>query len=343
MTTEPTAFAGALRRRGKPMDMRSLKRTLQWRRDLAERHRALAARIAVRGPALAQCPVCDGRERERFVEVFGFAYDECKTCGHVFSVTPPTDEMVRQIYAEDEAARAGQAAVYVDEDLFAKRVERIARPKIEHVRQSVEPSGTWVDIGCATGEILTAASQAGWKPLGVEADPTEVAFARKRGLTIIEAYVTPDNASEYLSDAAVLSMLNILEHVPRPAELLAGLTAPLRSGAHVVLEVPRHPSLSSFANQLFPATAYRHIQAPEHLHIFSERSCDLVLQRAGLRAVSVWTFGQDFQEFVTSAAVAAGAGETAMLSRVLDMTPALQQAIDDSELSDILFVVARKV
>jgi hypothetical protein len=153
--------------------------------------------------------------------------------------------------------------------------------------------------------------------------------------------VTAENASRYLGTAQIVSVLNVLEHLIRPADLTNAVSAGLQRGAPVVVEVPRHPPLSSFASLLFPQLACRHLVAPEHLRIFTERSMEVLLESAGLRAVRVWIFGQDFQELVSSAALASGIAESGFFQTVCDLTPGLQQAIDDADFSDVLFVVAR--
>jgi 2-polyprenyl-3-methyl-5-hydroxy-6-metoxy-1,4-benzoquinol methylase len=334
------AFAGVPRRRGKPLDAKHLQRSFDWRRELAARHRALAERIGPGSTTLQRCPICEGGRLHPFLESNGFPFVTCRDCNHLFSARPPDEETVRRIYAEDVDARRSQAISYVDDDLFQRRVEQIARPKVEYVRQTVPPGGRWVDVGCATGEILFAAQQAGWQAIGIEADPTEVAFGRRRGLTIVEDFLTARNTQGHLQGAVVVSLLNTLEHVNRPVDLLAAAVAPLDRGAHVVLEVPRHPSLSSLSNQLFPRVTCRHVYGPEHLHVFSERAMEILLERAGLRPVCVWTFGQDFQELLATAGVVANLTDLGLFQKVNDLAPAMQQVVDDGGLSDALFVVA---
>lgn len=322
--------------------MRSLDRSFAWRKDAADRYRAISERLDDGRVLVTGCPICGQPDRALFTEVCGFAFVQCDECGHIYMASPPDQVTVRDLYSQDEDARAAQARVYVDNGLFLRRVEQIARPKVEHVRSIVAPGGKWIDVGCATGEILAAARDAGWEPLGLETDPTEIDFARSRGLNVLQEYVTDRNASRWLADASVLSLLNMLEHMVRPAELLAEMVEPLGSGAHVVIEVPRHPSISSLSNMLFPKVACRHAYAPEHLHVFSEDAMERMLARADLEPMSIWTFGQDFQELISSASLMAGVAESPFLSSIFDLTPCVQQAIDDADFSDDMFVVSRK-
>ena len=67
-----------------------------------------------------------------------------------------------------------------------------------------------------------------------------------------------------------------------------------------------------------------------------------LLERANLEPVSIWTFGQDFQELISSASLMAGVAENPFLNSVFDLTPRVQQAIDDADFSDTMFVISRK-
>jgi SAM-dependent methyltransferase len=331
-----TAFAGVPRRNGKPMDMRQLDRTIAWRQNMGERHELNARRLS---PALSvtACPACESDKSAPFVEVYGFAYHECAACGHLFLANPPAHEDIARLYQ----GATEQSQVYVGEELFRRRVERIARPKASFCAEHIPPGGIWFDMGCGTAELLTVVRELGWEPKGCEADPAHVAFARARGIDVLRGYLS-ELPGELGAGVRVLSALNLLEHLPDPKASLLRLTAPLAPGAHVVIEVPRHPSLSSFSNLLYPGLACRHIYPPDHLHIFTEASLERVLGAAGLEARAVWVFGQDYQELMYSSAAHAGLGESAFFHALLDGGGAIQRAIDAENLCDVLFVVAVK-
>jgi hypothetical protein len=331
-----TAFDGVPRRQGKRMDMRSLDRTIAWRRRMGESHRDIASRLR---PAATRttCPACSAEEHASFVEIYGFSYHECLGCGHLFLANPPSAEDIARLYQ----GMTEQARVYVGEELFRRRVEQIARPKASFCGEYLTPGGVWFDLGCGTGELLSAVRELGWEPRGCEADAAHVAFARSQNIEVIHGYVD-ELPAELGPSVRVLSALNLLEHVPEPRAWLARITAPLAAGTHVVIEVPRHPSLSSFSNLLYPELACRHIYPPDHLHIFTEASLERVLAASGLEARAIWVFGQDYQELVYSSAAHAGLSESAFFHRVLDAGATIQTAIDAENLCDVSFVVAQK-
>jgi 2-polyprenyl-3-methyl-5-hydroxy-6-metoxy-1,4-benzoquinol methylase/Zn ribbon nucleic-acid-binding protein len=316
--------------------MRSLDRTIAWRRGMGESHRESARRLRP-ASTRATCPACDGAEHARFVEIYGFSYHECQACGHLFLANPPAPEDIARLYQ----GATEQSRVYVGEELFRLRVEQIARPKANFCTEYLAPGGIWFDVGCGTGELMSVVRELGWEPRGCEADRAHVEFARAQGSQVIHGYV--DELPSELGDSVrVLSALNLLEHLPEPRAWLERLTRPLAAGAHVVIEVPRHPSLSSFSNLLYPELACRHIYPPDHMHIFTEASLERVLAASGLHARAVWVFGQDYQELMYSSAAHAGLNESAFFHGVLDAGLAIQKAIDAENLCDVLLVVAEK-
>jgi 2-polyprenyl-3-methyl-5-hydroxy-6-metoxy-1,4-benzoquinol methylase len=318
------------------MDMRSLNRTIAWRRQMGESHRDNARRLAPASVVTA-CPACEGSRSTPFVEIYGFRYHECAGCGHLFLQNPPSAEQIASIYQ----GASEQSRVYVGEELFQRRVEQIARPKAGFCAEHLTPGGIWFDVGCGTGELLSVVRDLGWEPHGCEADAAHVGFARARGIDVIQGYVD-ELPRELHAGVRVLSALNLLEHLPAPRGWLGRLTAPLAPGAMVVVEVPRHPSISSFSNLLHPDLACRHIYPPDHMHIFTEKSLERVLEASGLEARAVWVFGQDYQELVYSGAAQAGLPESAFFHRLLDASASVQRAIDEENLCDVLFVIARK-
>jgi SAM-dependent methyltransferase len=331
-----TAFADVPRRQGKAMDMRALSRSIEWRRGIARQHEQTARRVKP-STSVAMCPACEHDQHAPFVVVYGFSYHACARCGHLFLQNPPAPEEIAKLYQGGTA----QADVYVGDELFKRRVEQISRPKAEFCRLHVPPGGDWFDVGCGTGELLSVVRELGWTPRGCEADPAHVRFARQQGIEVSEGYLDALPA-ELAGSVRVISALNLLEHIPAPRPWLERLTAPLVAGGHVVLEVPRHPSLSSFSNLLYPELASRHIYPPDHMHIFTEASLEHVLGACRLRARAVWVFGQDFQELLYSSAAHAGLAESPFFHRLLDSAGAIQKAIDGENLSDVLFVIAQK-
>lgn len=336
------AFTNIQRRQGKNIDWRSLNRDTQWRIDWASKKRNIAERfVSCQGVELSHCPICQNSELKQFIEVYGYAYVECKHCGHLFMQRPLDSTELERFY-QGNTEGSSQRLVYVDNDIFNKRVEQIALPKVNYFNDIIKTrGGLWVDIGCGAGELLIAAKRTGWSVLGYESDLAEVNFAREHGLEIVPGYLTADNLNG-LNSAQVVSLLNILEHIGDPVALLKNIVAALPMGSFVVIEVPRHPSLSSFTNLVFPDLVYRHIHPPEHLHLFSESSLEIMLRAAGINPVAIWEFGQDAIDFVFHAVANARLQENEFIEAIIALAADLQPVVDKKGMSDVILVVTIK-
>jgi len=329
-------YSSPSRRTGKPFDLAALNRDAAWRLEMAAQHRERARRFAAATRPRDTCPICGASALDPFAKVFDYDYVTCRACTHLFCRTLIDDES--PLYA----AGSPQARVYLDEALFQKRVAQIARPKVDFVNSIAAPPGLWIDIGCATGELLAAARDIGWQTRGYECDPAEAAFGRAHGFEIAEQFVNADSAATQVAGAKVISLLNILEHLRDPRGLLCAIARAAAPDAAIVCEVPRHPSLSSFNSRAFPDLACRHIYPPDHLHIFTERSFDEMLAAAGLESAAVWTFGQDYQDLICCAAAAGAVPADDLYCSITALSARMQAAIDNAGLSDTLLAVARK-
>lgn len=331
----------------KPFDIRMLNRDSAWRRSIASDQAVLSARFAVNSTRRTMCPLCNGSDSSRVMVVHGVSYLECATCSHLYSELIPLEGAVQSLYGDSEGSDASsQAKIYLDDTLFARRIEMIGRPKVDFVTEVIgSTAGEWLDIGCGTGEVLVAARDAGWHVRGIEADIRFVDFAQMRGLPVEHGFVTGDNSSSLIREATVVSLFNLVEHLEDPVGLLKAIVAGARRGTWVVIEVPRHPSLSSLSNLLFPSLSARHIYPPDHLHVFTDASLRQVLGQAGISPFALWLFGQDIQDFVMTG-VSHQLREQPLprfVDQILDAAPQLQQCVDEAGLSDTIVVVGRTV
>ena len=292
--------------------------------------KVLAEKLRQNESELKECPVCGSAEQVLFAEIFAHPFFECRGCGHIFNKRPPLAEAVKALYTQDTLGeKSVQALVYAQKEIFQRRAAGITLPKARFVTARVpNKGGRWVDIGAGVGDLVAAAAQLGWDVVGLASDLTEVAFARSLGLEMEPVFVDEHNISEHVRAAAIVSLINVVEHIPAPGRLLKAISAGISSGAKVVIEVPRHPSLSSYAN--------RHICAPDHLHIFTEQSLGILLEQAGLALQSIWLFGQDIYEVIMDMALQGGFGNDSLVNQLLLIVPETQQVIDRCGLADTI-------
>ncbi len=145
--------------------------------------------------------------------------------------------------------------------------------------------GRLLEVGCGPGWALEVFKEAGFEVLGVDISETAVDRARSRGL---EARVC-DLESEKLSGRYdVLAMLEVLEHVARPAELVRRILPLLAPSGRILVSLPNEWHLLRRLTAVFGRPGFGGHDDP-HLRHFDVRSARRFLDSCELeRLGSRW-------------------------------------------------------
>jgi len=100
--------------------------------------------------------------------------------------------------------------------------------------------GELLDIGCGTGNFLSAARAAGYEVTGIELDGNAAAFAaEKNGLPRVFPLSVSEFAREYpRKKFDVISFFEVLEHQAAPEEFIKSVCSCLRPRGYIALSVP---------------------------------------------------------------------------------------------------------
>lgn len=334
---------------GKKIDMRLLNRNLDNIRKMKENRKETSLKnLNEFNPDVKiSCPICKSKEYELYLNIYGYQYCECQTCKSIFLANLPNAE---ELYQGKEDVAVDH---YVDKEMFDKRKEIIAKPKLIFVLECLNEYyddfniESWLDIGCATGELLSFIKDMGINAVGIESDFREVEFARTIcGLDIIEGYVDSNNPSEEIinavNEASIISFINVLEHIPNPIDFINDIYQYSNDTSILVFEVPRHPSLASFSNLVSHDAVYRHMVPPQHLQIFTEEGVEKLLKNK-YEIIGTWGFGQGFFDILTECAINANLKNLELYNQLIDESNSIQKVIDESGFSDTMIFVCKKV
>jgi 2-polyprenyl-3-methyl-5-hydroxy-6-metoxy-1,4-benzoquinol methylase len=100
--------------------------------------------------------------------------------------------------------------------------------------------GVWMDVGFGNGSLLFTAMEFGFQPLGVDLRKDCVDSMKQLG---IEAYCQDVATLNLEKRCRVVSLMDVLEHVPYPKTFLKGVYDSMEDGGVLLISCPNSESL----------------------------------------------------------------------------------------------------
>lgn len=187
---------------------------------------------------------------------------------------PPAD-VLDALYNSDFYTnyRRFEAARIARERYFSISMYRDLRQLASWIRR--DPSLAILDFGCGPGAFLALLrDEFGFADVeGLELSCSSVAFARRHyQLPVVSS---PAELRRGAYDYVVL--LEVIEHLPNPAAVLAQVVTLVKPGGHLLITTPAVDNLMA---RFFPALC-KHYTALSHVSLFTERSLRQLLARFG--------------------------------------------------------------
>jgi SAM-dependent methyltransferase len=122
-----------------------------------------------------------------------------------------------------------------------------------------------LDVGCGTGGMLPILSKYG-RVTGIDSEPLALDYCRKRGITDVHLQESFQAGAEY----DVVTLFDVLEHVPDEEGFLATVRGYLKPGGILMVTVPAFQFLWS-----------RHDDLNRHQRRYTKRALIEVLEKSG--------------------------------------------------------------
>jgi SAM-dependent methyltransferase len=226
------------------------------------------------------CALCGGSRRRLEFRDGPYSVVTCADCDLTYVTPRPSDdELIARVYDEgywrSQAARdRGYTDYRADEPFYLATYERRARA----IEAAMPAKGRVLDVGCAAGYFLRVMRERGWDVAGIEPSDTIRATAqaalgaeRVRGGTL--------GAAGYATESFdLITVWDVLEHVPDPVALLRECARLLRRDGRLVIETQDRRSAA--ARVL--GRRWHHYKQPEHLFHFHRGTLRRALEHAGL-------------------------------------------------------------
>lgn len=239
------------------------------------------------------CNICGGKTKKIEVkeQMLGlheiFQYNQCIECGHAHLNNSP--ENIEKYYNSKEYYSFSSKNSFIDEALnkpsFKTKLRKIllllnikknilfsAPLKALLSIKGVSKTQKILDYGCGAGQFVKELIENG--------------FENARGYDLYLPENIEINGEVYLSNNLsnlknnswdIITLNHVFEHVPDPIELLKDLKKIMAPGGKLLL---RFPVIDSFAFEKYREN-WVQFDAPRHVNLFTRKSIQLVVQKAG--------------------------------------------------------------
>jgi SAM-dependent methyltransferase len=227
------------------------------------------------------CYLCESTLASAWAEEAGYEALRCGGCGLVYvSPRPPdaeiSDAVALGMHGDEEAVLST-----VSGGIEARRVEQFRRRLVSLLGNTLgaDPVVRWLDVGAGYGEFVLAVRKvvhAGSSVEGIEPCEPKARWAETHHGFIRSGRTLGDCPGPF----DVVSLMNVLSHLPEPVAFIHQLSDRLEAGGHLILETGNGAELDRSA---YPGPLF----LPDHLSFFGEPQLVRLLEGAGLRVVRI--------------------------------------------------------
>jgi 2-polyprenyl-3-methyl-5-hydroxy-6-metoxy-1,4-benzoquinol methylase len=256
---------------------------------LKDKNMAAPQLVTMESRVTVDCRVCGSSYFAEYLQGRGYQIAECLDCGLRYVNPQPTNRELREFYAgfDLESTWRGDG-----EEEF----DRAMRDFVLRFRRG----GSVLDVGSSRGNFLIAMRGAGFSVYGVEPSPKNSEFARSANE--IDCYT--GSIEEFLAAPTrrnfdVVTILNVIEHVSDPKQVLIDLRELMVEGGLLILGVPDsrfHALVGKTRQKLgfadpFWMNTRKHplvgFDPPAHLCSFEPKTISQLAEKCGFQVLTV--------------------------------------------------------
>ena len=242
------------------------------------------------------CPVCRNKH-DAFNPLIARTpfrtFRRCRKCSMIYqswTMQSVQTEYNREYFYEDYEKQYGKT--YEDDfaSIKSQGLRRISNVERVFHHGHSSPTGSVLDIGCALGPFLDAASDAGWQVYGTDISEDAVKYVKEKlGFSALCApFPNVDIAKEFGVDGFdAVTMWYVIEHFQNLDSVLSAVEKLVRKGGVFAFSTP---SASGVSGRLNTQSFYE--QSPsDHYSIWEPGKADSILKKYGFKVCKIVSTG----------------------------------------------------
>ena len=228
------------------------------------------------------CPVCLSNGKP--ISKLKRNYSRCKSCKTLFSEAIASQD---QLFAHYEN-------YYTTSNLEVPNVALLSLiVTLENFSMYRTSNNTICDFGFGAGALLQIAQANGWKCAGTEYSSDAVTKGKQSGWNV---HLGDLNTNDLPGPFDVLTIIETLEHVQEPQQMLAQGLQRLRSGGLIYGTTPNSQSVNAYLLR----EQWSVVTFPEHPILLSRKALISMLKELGFVKISVRSKGLNPYDLISS-------------------------------------------
>lgn len=221
------------------------------------------------------CPICgyNGNVSFRFLKN-GYNLYRCDACNLLFVHPQPSSDELLKIYDDSYFKRGNKYLAANETESRSRNLDNDKR-KIDVIRK-YKQTGKLLDIGCAMGDFLYLARQAGFDVTGVEVSTSCADYVKnKLGIEVQSGNLLSAQLPSSTYD--IVTLWDVMEHLRNPLGTLNEAFRIMRPGGILCFSTG---DIDSFYARIM-GRFWHLLTPPQHLFYFSPKSIRQMLDRCG--------------------------------------------------------------
>ena len=214
-------------------------------------------------------------------EVNGFPMRRCRSCDHLYVASAISDAALAKAYEKDYYdSGTGSIAQTGYDDYLRNSTKRLAgfNARLQDMERHVAPPGRTLDYGCAIGLCVKAAQNRGWDAIGYDRSEWATNYGREAlGVNVVSGAVPAFGPAEF----DLVTLWDCIEHLSDPRGTLVNIHSWLKPGGILAVNTVNSSSLGA----RLAGRAWRHVAPPLHIHLFSAKSLQVLMEDCGFSVV----------------------------------------------------------